>query len=700
MLLLWVAVPSVNAQRTIRYDLNVTDTMVNYTGKSRKAIAINGALPAPTLYFTEGDTAEIHVHNHMHHETSIHWHGLLLPNEQDGVPYLTTAPIKAMSTHVYRFPIRQSGTYWYHSHTMLQEQIGLYGAFVIYEKNQPPVHEEVMLLSDWSDENPHQIERSLHRATDWYGIKKGATQTYGEGWSEGHVGTKFVNEWKRMHAMDVSDVYYERFLLNGEAEQQRPQYRKGDNVRVRIINGSSSTYFWITYAGGPLTVVASDGADVEPVTVDRLIVGVSETYDVEVTIPSDSASYEVVATSEDRMGQVSLWLGNGVRQLKQPLGYLAYFEGMKMMNDMMTVGGNMKDMGMDMSLQQMDMNAVMYPEGNQPKTLNYAMLRSPTPTTLPEKPFRTLHFELTGNMNRYVWTINHKTVSERDKILIKKGENVRIILTNNSMMRHPMHLHGHFFRVVNGQGTHAPLKNVLDIMPMETDTLEFNASEEYGDWFFHCHILYHMMSGMGRIFTYEDSPPNPQIPDAEKGLRKVYSDDRRFFFGAEIGIESNASDGKVTLENTRWAWQADWHLGPNKRRGYELETRIGRYLDRNQFLMAFAGGEWRYRKGGHAERNWFGQANTKDDRLAMHIGLQYTLPWLLVADLRVNQKGHVRLQVTRDDIPVTARLRLRGLFNSDGEYTVGAKYILTKYLALSSHYDSDMGLGGGITFVY
>src|SRR5690606_19026702 len=185
MLLLWVAVPSVNAQRTIRYDLNVTDTMVNYTGKSRKAIAINGALPAPTLYFTEGDTAEIHVHNHMHHETSIHWHGLLLPNEQDGVPYLTTAPIKAMSTHVYRFPIRQSGTYWYHSHTMLQEQIGLYGAFVIYEKNQPPVHEEVMLLSDWSDENPHQIERSLHRATDWYGIKKGATQTYGEGWSEG-----------------------------------------------------------------------------------------------------------------------------------------------------------------------------------------------------------------------------------------------------------------------------------------------------------------------------------------------------------------------------------------------------------------------------------------------------------------------------------------------------------------------------------
>jgi len=700
VLLLTASMSVATAQQTVRYDLDVTDTVVNYTGKTRKAIAINGQLPAPTLHFTEGDTAEIHVHNHMHHETSIHWHGILLPNEQDGVPYLTTAPIKGMSTHVYRFPIRQSGTYWYHSHTMLQEQIGLYGAFIIHKRNERPVNEEVMLLSDWSDENPHQIERSLHRATDWYGIRKGAAQSYGEGLMSGHLGTKFVNEWKRMHAMDVSDVYYGRFFVNGHAEEQRQHYRKGDKVRVRIINGSSSTYFWLTYSGGPLTVVASDGADVEPVTVDRLIVGVSETYDIEVTIPADGAAYELAATSEDRMGQVSVWLGDGVKQLKQPLGKLDYFEGMKMMNGMMTVGGNMKDMGMNMSLQQMDMNVVMYPEGNSPKTLNYAMLRSPQPTTLPDKPFRTLHFELTGNMNRYVWTLNNRTVSESDKIRIKKGENIRIILTNNSMMRHPMHLHGHFFRVINGQGDHAPLKNVLDIMPMETDTLEFNASEEYGDWFFHCHILYHMMSGMGRIFTYEDSPPNPQIPDPEKGLRKVYADDRRFYLGAEIGIETNASDGDVVLENTRWAWQTDWHLGPNKRRGYEVDTRFGRYLDRNQFLMVFVGGEWRYREGGHADRNWFGQVNTKDDRTAFNIGLQYTLPWFIVADLRVNHKGYVRLQIERDDIPITTRLRLRGLYNSDGEYTVGAKYILTKYLALSSHYDSDMGWGGGLTFTY
>ena len=714
------------AQQTVRYDLNVADTVVNYTGEAKKAIAINGQIPGPTLFFTEGDTAEIHVHNRMHHETSIHWHGLLLPNEQDGVPYLTTAPIKGMSTHVYKFPIRQSGTYWYHSHTMLQEQSGMYGAFIIHKKDKPTLHEEVLLLSDWSDENPHQIERSLHHATDWYAIKKKATQNYAAAIRTGHFATKLENEWKRMHAMDVSDVYYERFLLNGKDSQQNKSYKAGDRVRLRVINGSSSSYFWLTYAGGKMTVVATDGADVTPVEVDRLIVGVSETYDVEVTIPAGGAAYEFVATAEDRTGQVSFWLGDGVKQLQQPLAPLRLFEGMKMMNDMTTVGGNMKDMGMNMSLQQMDMNMVMYPEAPpRPEsnagrhdtenhvehghaapesvgmvTLNYAMLKSPVKTTLPDAPIRTLHFELTGNMNRYVWTINNRTVSERDKIQIKKGENVRIILTNNSMMRHPMHLHGHFFRVVNGQGEYAPLKNVLDIMPMETDTIEFHASEAYGDWFFHCHILYHMMSGMGRIFTYENSPPNPQIPDPEKALRKVYSDDRRFYLGAEIGIESNASDGEVALENTRWAWQTDWHLGPNKRKGFEVDSRIGRYLDRNQFLMAFAGGEWRYRLGGHTGKNWFGQANTKNDRTAFHVGLQYTLPWFIVTNLSINHRGYLRVQIGRDDIPITSRLRLRGLYNSDREYTIGAKYILTKYVSLSSHYDSDMGWGGGLTFTY
>lgn len=716
-------VANVESQNLVRYDLVVTDTLVNYTGKNRKAIAVNGQIPMPTLYFTEGDTAEIHVHNKMHHhETSIHWHGLLLPNEQDGVPYLTTAPIKAQSTHIYKFAIRQTGTYWYHSHTMLQEQIGMYGAIVIYPRNTKPKHEEVLLLSDWSDENPDQIERSLHYATDWYMIKKDAVQSYGEAITSGYFKTKINNELKRMHAMDVSDVYYERFLVNGMQYQHKPLYAKGDTVRLRVINGSSSTYFWINYTGGKFKVVASDGMDVEPVEVDRLMIGVSEIYDILVTIPEDSIRYELIATSEDRTGSAVLALGSGKIVSHTPLPRLKYFEGMQMMNDMMTLGGNMKDMGMKMSLQQMDMNMVMYPEisgesttiesedqnhnhemaheNEMPITLNYAMLKSPVKTTLPEVPFKTLHFELTGNMNRYVWTLNRKTISESEKIKISAGENIRIIITNNSMMRHPMHLHGHFFRILNGQGDYSPLKNVLDIMPMETDTIEFNASEEYGDWYFHCHILYHMMSGMGRIFTYENSPPNPQILNPKTALRKVYADDRRFYLGAHIGIETNGSDGEISLMNTRWKFDAEWRLGINKTAGYETESHVSRYLDKNQFLLIYTGWDWRYRDPAGIEKTIFNTTSTKNKRGVMCFGLQYTLPLFIVADLRIDHTGNVRIQMTRDDIPLTKRLRLWATVNTDIEYSVGTRYILTKYLSLSSHFDSDMGIGAGLTFTY
>jgi FtsP/CotA-like multicopper oxidase with cupredoxin domain len=705
------------AQKLVRYDLFVKDTMVNYTGKKVNAIAINGQIPAPTLYFTEGDTAEIHVHNLMHHETSIHWHGLILPNEQDGVPYLTTAPIKGHKTHIYKFPIVQNGTYWYHSHTMLQEQSGMYGAFIIHKKEAETIPEYVVLLSDWTNENPHQIERSLHNATDWYAIQKKATQSYGEAIKQGYLKTKITNEWKRMLPMDVSDVYYNFFSINGLAIQKEKGFEAGGKVRLRVINGSSSTYFWLNYAGGKINVVASDGIDVESVAVDRLIIGVAETYDLIVEIP-DNQSFEFRATAEDRTKFASLFLGAGTEIKAPELPRLQYFEGMKMMNGMMKMNGKMDDMGMQMSLQQMDMNAVMYPEisGNtQAKeetnhehhhnsaeiiTLNYAMLKSPVKTTLPPVPYQEYRFELTGNMNRYVWTLNNKTVSESDKILIKKGENIRIILYNGSMMRHPMHLHGHFFRVLNGQGDYAPLKNVLDIMPMETDTIEFHASESYGDWYFHCHILYHMMAGMGRIFTYQDSPPNPQITHPKYAMRKVYADDRRFYNRTEIGLESNGSDGETRWSNTRFLLQAEWRIGLNKRTGYETEVHLGTFIGRNQFLIPYIGLDVRSRTEDKIENNWFKQTSTQDQRQVFCVGFQYTIPLLLVADFRVDHTGNIRLQISREDIALSRRLRLNFMFNSDREYQIGGRYILTKYLALSGHYDSDMKLGAGLAFTY
>ena len=691
------------------YHLYISDTIVNYTGKKAKAIAINGTIPAPELHFIEGDTAEIHVHNVMHMETSIHWHGLILPNDQDGVPYLTSAPISGHTTAVYTFPIVQNGTYWYHSHSMLQEQLGMYGAIVIHKRNEAPKKELTVLLSDWTNEKPERIERSLHNATDWYAINKGATQDYWQAIKARKLGVKLNNEWKRMLAMDVSDVYYDLFTVNGKRQYNAAQFQPGDTVRLRVINGSSSTYFWLRYGGGKITVVATDGKDVEPVEVDRLIVGVSETYDVEVRIPDDG-SYEFMATSEDRISSTSLWLGNGERHFIGALPKLKYFEGMKMMNAMMNMNGTMNDMGMNMSLQQMDMNTVMYPEivdSNQSiTTLNYAMLRSPKSTTLPDGPTREMRFELTGNMNRYVWTINNKTVSETDKILIRKGENIRIIIINNSMMRHPMHLHGHFFRVLNGQGEYSPLKTVLDVMPMETDTIEFHASENGGDWYFHCHILYHMMSGMGRLFSYVNADTSTHRSNYQQDIRKVYHDDKRFYPAAQIGLETNGSDGEIAFTNTRWSLQTEWRLGINRVKGYESETHIGRYLGPNQWLMPYTGFDWRSRtretEDGKVkqEKNLFGQVNTKNQRAVVCFGVQYLLPMLLKADARIDTEGKLRLQLGREDLALSKRLRFAFYINSDKEYMTGLQYIITKYLSLSTHYDSDMGWGGGIQITY
>jgi Multicopper oxidase len=356
------------------------------------------------------------------------------------------------------------------------------------------------------------------------------------------------------------------------------------------------------------------------------------------------------------------------------------------------------EMTMHMTNQTMDMNSIMYP-ADQGKALNYGMLRSPEKTTLPEAPTRELHFNLTGNMNRYVWTIDNKAVSETDEILIKHGENIRIILHNGTMMRHPMHLHGHFFRLLNGQGDYAPLKEVVDILPMETDTLEFAATES-GDWFFHCHILYHMMSGMGRIFHYEGSPRNRGLPDSATALRHIYSDDRAIRPMARVGLESNGSDGEAMLADTRYRFQTEWRLGTDARKGYESESHLGRYLGQMQYWLPYVGWDFRYRRTGEKETNLFGQTDTKDHRNVLCAGVQYTLPLLLVADWRIDTKGNLRLQLGREDVAVTSRLRFSFMVNTDKEYMAGLRYIITKYFGLSTHYDSDMGFGAGVTLNY
>lgn len=338
---------------TVEYDLYVRNTPVNFTGTARPAMSINGSIPGPVLHFTEGDTAVIRVHNMMDTETSFHWHGLLVPNDQDGVPYLTSAPVKPHATHTYTFPIIQNGTYWYHSHSGLQEQSGLYGAFVVHKRRNDPARraedtlpEYTLVLSDWTNENPNEVNRKLHTGSDWFSIRKGSVQSYWEALRAGYLGTKLTSEWKRMNPMDVSDVYYERFLLNGSPHASLPRLKAGDRVRLRIVNGASSTYFWLRYSGGKILVVASDGKDVVPVDVDRMIIAVSETYDVILTVPETGRAFEFQATAEDTTGSSSLWLGHGEKLPLRPFPKLNYFKNMKRMNGMMTMGGNMKMMTM------------------------------------------------------------------------------------------------------------------------------------------------------------------------------------------------------------------------------------------------------------------------------------------------------------------------------------------------------------------
>ncbi|MCK8142680.1 multicopper oxidase domain-containing protein [Flavobacterium sp. I-SCBP12n] len=755
------------AQKVVHYDLYVKDTLVNFSGEEKRAIAVNGQIPMPTLTFTEGDIAEIVVHNQLKESTSLHWHGLYLPNKEDGVPYLTQMPIEPGETFTYRFPIVQNGTHWYHSHSGMQEQIGMYGSLILKKKTDDKTFRKgiddlpqvPVILSEWTDLNPKNVHRLLHNASDYFAIKKGTTQSYAEALEAGHFKTKLTNEWKRMLAMDVSDVYYDKFLINGQNENQLTQFKGGDKVRLRISNGGASSYFWLNYAGGKMTVVANDGNDVEPVEVDRLIIGVSETYDVVVSIPADNTSYELLVTPEDRTKSTSLYIGQGIKQLVSPMPKLKYFEGMKMMNDMMNMDGSMNDMGMDMSLQKMDMNTVMYPEisgvskkpkagGSDPMkmdgnmdhskssakfvtegkqesgmkmnekmdhskhnrsamnsdivTLNYSMLKSPTKTTLDKNaPVREIRFELTGNMNRYVWSMDNKVLSEVDKILIKKGEIVRITLYNNSMMRHPMHLHGHDFRVINGQGEYSPLKNVLDIMPMETDVIEFAANAD-GDWFFHCHILYHMMSGMNRVFSYENSESNPYLPNKADAYKKLQAESNESHFMAQNDFATNGNDGMAMVQNARWSFGTEWRLGYNKMHGYETETHIGRYIGRNQWFMPFIGFDYRYRKMGmdQQETNLFNQSNTKDNRSLVSLGFDYTLPMLVIFQAEVYHNGDVRLQLMREDIPISKRIRAGFMVNTDKEYMADLRYIINKNMGIRTHYDSDMGFGLGLSVNY
>lgn len=655
--------------KVVEYDLTIAQEPWAPAGmKPVSSLTVNGGIPGPTLRFEEGDIARIRVHNRLPKETtSIHWHGLLVPNAQDGVPDVTTPKIAAGTTHTFEFPLKHSGTYWYHSHTGLQEQRGVYGSIVIEPRGKKDLPDQVLVLSDWTRENPYEVMRTLMRGSEWYALKKGSSQSLLGAAKAGALSDFFHRERARMPAMDLSDVAYDAFLING-GPTAKIDAKPGQSVKLRVINASASTYFYLQSATGPLTIVAADGPTVKPVKVNRLLMGVAETYDVVIRIP-EYGRWEVRATAQDGSGHASAYAGSGDDHPAPDIPRADLYR----MDATVLAALEEKDRG-----RQSEAEALRT-EPARPLS-PYALLRSPTSTKFPSNlPRRSIELRMTGDMERYIWSFNGKTVSEDGVIKVKRGEVLRLELINDSMMHHPIHLHGHFFRVIEDGRADAPLKHTVDVPPMSRRTIEFEANE-YGDWLFHCHLLYHMHAGMARVFSYDDQGAGHQPSLGEMNENPLY-------FILDGTIQSHMSMGMAALMNTRNDFYVGWDLGamdgyddPD----YEIDVGWRRYFNPN--FSTYLG--WRF-------------TNEEDARDRAFAAIQYRFPYLITSSLQVDSQGDARLGLNKA-IMLTDRLGLFGGVQydtgSEWEWTLGADYMLTKRLSLVTQYHSDHGFGGGIGF--
>jgi len=573
--------------------LNIGYQPVNFTGKDRMATAVNGSVPAPILRWREGERVTLRVKNNLAKDSSLHWHGLILPAEMDGVPGLSFDGIKPGETFEYQFDVNQSGTYWYHSHSGFQEQTGLYGAIIIDPRDPDPVsydREYVVMLSDWSDEDPEAIYAKLKKLSHYYNFRE---RTVGDLWQD--IKYKGITEtwnerdmWNqmRMSETDISDVngYTYTYLMNGVTPDEGwiGLFKRGEKVRLRFINGSAMTIFDVRIPGLKMTVVASDGQNIEPVTIDEFRIGVAETYDV-VVEPSDDSAYTVFAQSIDRSGFTRGTLTPDVEMTSlipnmdtaPTLGHRDMGMGMAnmtetsavdhsqhQMNGAKTIDHSQHQMGgaktIDHSQHQMsgaktisdkktdhtshnslpevlgkagfgsireithastetgphvDMKAISPQSGltdpgvglrnhlqkHGRKVLTYADIKNLYLTSDPRDPTREIELHLTGNMSRYMWSINGVKAADADPIKLKYGERVRITLVNDTMMAHPIHLHGMWSELETGDPSHIPRKHTVMVQPGSKISYLVTADAR-GQWAYHCHFIFHM-AGMFRQVT-------------------------------------------------------------------------------------------------------------------------------------------------------------------------------------------------------
>ncbi|CCQ42357.1 copper resistance system multicopper oxidase [Yersinia enterocolitica] len=550
--------------RGTRFDLTISETPVNITGSNRQAKTINGGLPGPTLRWREGDKVTLRVKNKLDEHTSIHWHGIILPANMDGVPGLSFAGIEPDETYVYTFQVNQNGTYWYHSHSGLQEQEGVYGAIIIDAREPEPFQydrEHVVMLTDWTDENPQRLLSKLKKQSDYYNFNKPTVGSFfkdvnTKGLSATIADRKMWAQMK-MNPTDLADVsgYTYTYLMNGQAPLNNwtGLFTRGEKIRLRFINGSAMTYFDVRIPGLKMTIVAADGQYVEPVSVDEFRIAVAETYDVIVEPTEDACT--IFAQSMDRTGYArgTLAIREGLSARIPPLdprpvltmddmgmGGMDHSQmaGMAGGDQMMSMDGadmaqpesssspmdhsNMA--GMDHSQMAgmpgmqshpasednnplVDMQAMsVSPKLNDPglglrnngrKVLTYSDLKSTFEDPDGREPTRTIELHLTGHMEKFAWSFNGIKFSDAGPLLLKYGERIRIVLVNDTMMTHPIHLHGMWSDLEDENGNFLVRKHTIDMPPGTKRSYRVTA-DALGRWAYHCHLLYHMEMGMFR----------------------------------------------------------------------------------------------------------------------------------------------------------------------------------------------------------